>query len=364
MPRFLLALTSFLLFPLSSFAFSWQGGEDTLTAGDRVFWEEEVTGDAIGLGAAVNQEQAVGADGSYLGGEVFVGASTGDDLHAVGGSVTLAGLVEDNAMLAGGKVTLLTSSEIKGDMLVVAETLVLRGQIGGTLTFRGQELIVDGPVAGDLIVDAKRVTFTDQASFAQAILAVESTEGLEYVDETLLHYETRTEMAHRIPVPSLSLMRWGFVLAFFLSSAPFLFFFLHQQTTKKKKTPLFVFEVQRFFIHLGTGIVALFFLPILSVLLSISVVLMPIGMFLLFLYVALLFLAFLLLPFFLLQHCCGPKLFQNALLLLGGFCAMHLLLFLLSLLPYVGGVLFFLLFLVSLGALLHFFWTLYATHRH
>ena len=130
-------------------------------AGDTVIVEEgeTVTGGLQATGGTVVVRGTVEGDLEAFAGTVEIaesGTVTGD-VRAVGGSIRIAGRVEGDAQLAGGTVVITQSAVVTEDVEVAAGSFTLDGTIQGSVRV-GAGTITLGPqavVEGDLVYDGE-----------------------------------------------------------------------------------------------------------------------------------------------------------------------------------------------------------------
>lgn len=133
-------------------------GSDVFRAGDRVVFTDTVTGDALLTGGEVDLQGSVGGDVAAAGGEVEIGGSVGQDLYAAGGRVTVRGRVSGSARLAGGKVEVAENASIEDGVSIAGGEVRLRGEVGRYLQIAGGNVRIDGRVDGDVNVSAGRLS--------------------------------------------------------------------------------------------------------------------------------------------------------------------------------------------------------------
>lgn len=129
-------------------------GNDVFRAGDRVVFTDTVAGDALLTGGEVELQGSVGGDVAAAGGEVDVGGSIGQDLYAAGGRVTVRGKVGGSARLAGGDVEIAENASIEDGVSIGGGEVTLRGHVGRYLQVAGGNVRIDGRVDGDVNVSS------------------------------------------------------------------------------------------------------------------------------------------------------------------------------------------------------------------
>jgi cytoskeletal protein CcmA (bactofilin family) len=141
-------------------------GDDVFRAGDRVVFADTVTGDALLTGGEVELQGSVGGDVAAAGGEVAIDGDVGQDLYAAGGRVDVRGKVSGSARLAGGDVEIAESASIADGVSIGGGEVRVRGHIGRYLQVAGGDVRIDGRVDGDVNVSSGRLSVGPDAVIA------------------------------------------------------------------------------------------------------------------------------------------------------------------------------------------------------
>lgn len=110
---------------------------------------EAVEGDFVGAGARVIVDRPVKGDALLAGGSVDVRAPVGDDVRASGGDIRIESRVGGELLAAGGSITLVQGSQVDQGSLLYAGTVTVDGKVGGRLKARAQKIVINGEVVGD-----------------------------------------------------------------------------------------------------------------------------------------------------------------------------------------------------------------------
>jgi cytoskeletal protein CcmA (bactofilin family) len=162
-------------------------GNDTYAAGDAVNVDMQKPGssDVLAAGGTV-QIGAVAADLIVAGGTVLVRGPVGDDVRAAGGKVFIQGAVKGDLLVTGGEVTVESGSTIGGEVAVFGGKLVfggaakgklrvtggdidLNGSVDGPVTVSGENVRIDGILRGDASVSAGTLAIGSGARFGGAV---------------------------------------------------------------------------------------------------------------------------------------------------------------------------------------------------
>ncbi len=260
---------------------SGQVTEDVYMAGATVQVLADVVGDVVVAGGSVTIVNSVSGDVLAAGGTVSVTANVDDDIRSAGGSVAVSGNVGDDAVIAAGSVTLGPGSTVGGRAWLAGGTITVAGNVGRELKAAGGEIIVAGTIGGDVEIYAESIEIQPSAVIKGNLTYSAPTEAV-------IHDGARIEGAvnwHELDLGhDLDGRGWGFAgtLVFFLSlagSAIVLFLLYPRLSTT---------VVQRLqgapFKSLGLGLLVLFATPFLVLMLLVSVLGIPIGLIVLALY--------------------------------------------------------------------------------
>lgn len=131
---------------------------DVIAAGGRVLVEGEVNGDVLAVGGTVDVKSRVHDDVRAAGGAVHVEASVQGDVVAAGGSVVLApqAVVSGRVWLAGGNIEV--SGRTGGELRARGGTIVIAGDIHGNADLAGDhiEMLAGASIRGHLEYESPR----------------------------------------------------------------------------------------------------------------------------------------------------------------------------------------------------------------
>jgi cytoskeletal protein CcmA (bactofilin family) len=369
-PKVSICMVFILLTVLSTGSlFAQQGGltvtksgqvtEDVYMAGATVQVLADVEGDVVVAGGSVTIVNSVSGDVLAAGGTVSIAANIDDDIRSAGGSVVVSGNVGDDAVIAGGSVTLESDSAVGGRAWLAGGTITVVGNVGRELKAAGGEIILAGTISGDVELYAESIEI-------QPSTVIKGNLTYSAPKEAVVHEGASIEGVvnwHELDVGrDFDDWGWGFAgtLVFFLSlavSAIVLFLIYPRLSTT---------VVQRLqdapFKSLGLGLLALFATPFVVLMLLVSVLGIPLGLIVLALYFVALIVGLLVgviwvgdfgfrrlgkIPDESKWTRAGSIVVATAILLIVGF------------IPFIGGLVFFIVLLLGIGAVKLYFYRLY-----
>jgi len=108
-------------------------GEDVYKDDDFISQDKDVDGDFFGGGSSVR-----------------VGSNVSGDVFAAGNTVSIAGVVEGNVFAVGNSVTII--GDVKGDVYVAASTVTITGPVDGKITVAAAQVSINSDVKKDVYV--------------------------------------------------------------------------------------------------------------------------------------------------------------------------------------------------------------------
>ncbi len=140
-------------------AVSHRFGGDYFAAGGSLNLTDRVDGDAFLAGGDVSIASEVGGDLIAAGGDVSIGGRMGDDIYAAGGSLRLDAIVRGSARVAGGEVTVGPATVVAGALSISGGDVVFEGNAHEYLQLSGGSARVNGVVHGDAEIRADTAVF-------------------------------------------------------------------------------------------------------------------------------------------------------------------------------------------------------------
>lgn len=336
-------------------------GGDLFIGGGAVTVSQPVQGDLFASGGSVDIDAAVAGDALAAGGKVRIGAEVEHSVFAAGGQLTVNGKVGRNLRMVGGQVELGPKSVVAGNVSVAGGQVRLYGSIGGHVQSAGGRLLIDGPVSGDVFATSGQIELGPNARIGGK-LRYRSGEPLRQdpaaqvgggIEKLLPAIGARSasapagrEHAARRAVAGIG---WVWTLGLIVLAAALLAmlprFYVSVARTLREQPGL----------SLLLGFVLLVCVPVASLLFFITLIGIPLGLFLTALYLALLPVAYVSAGIGLGDWAVQRWLPERSTLLpwrIGAAAAALALLALLGGIPWLGGLIAFAALLAGLGALL------------
>lgn len=251
-------------------------------AGETVEILGTVNGDVYVGGGMVIIDGTINGDLFVAGGSINLNGAVTQDLRLAGGQVNIDGTIGRNATIAGGNVNIGDNAIIQGSVLSFAGNQIYQGRVDGDIiTFSGNLLLSD-QVQGniDAMVESLRVnpsaliggylTYNDNAS---AQIDDSATIGGEV---STRHIETPKGPSEEEFAQAGAAIGFGFTLVTYIS-ALILGLLLH------RLFPVYMKQsaagiISSPFKHLGVGLVTIILMPVLAIIFMITIFGFPIGL--------------------------------------------------------------------------------------
>jgi cytoskeletal protein CcmA (bactofilin family) len=147
--------------------------DDLYVAGGNPRIDEELLGDLTIIGGNVTVSGNVGDDVQAAGGTVFIRGDVGGNVRVAGGNVTVEGRVEGNVVVLGGQLTIARGASVGGDVLAAGGQVVMDGDVRGAFKGDGGTVRVGGVVSGITDIRAEAVDLSGRMVGGAVISAKE-----------------------------------------------------------------------------------------------------------------------------------------------------------------------------------------------
>lgn len=263
-------------------------------AGDAVIIRGVVNGDAYVAGRTVQVDGVINGDLLIAGGNVSLRGVVTDDIRVCGGNVRIDGKVGKNVTAAGGSVEMGSASEVNGSLLAMGGSIYVGGNIQREVKLAGGQVTVAGTVGQNADIRAETATIVKGSHFGGDLtIHVPKKDGAQVAPETVkgrLTVHVREEEEKPGPqILGLSRSRFWFKLFWVLSLLVVGFVFSLALPDQFYAVGRFVWSQP--LQSLLWGIIGLVFGPVAIALICITVIGLPLGFFLLAVYLWLLYLS-------------------------------------------------------------------------
>ena len=149
--------------------------DDIYAAGETIRLTERVEGDAMLAGGQVRFATTIRDDLFIAGGEVEIDGTIDDDVRAAGGTIVMSATVADDVFLFGGEVHLREGTVINGDLHIFASEIKIDANVvlNGSVLLQAQSVDFNGNAYGPVSIDAHKVQYM---AFTEAPVEISAKE--------------------------------------------------------------------------------------------------------------------------------------------------------------------------------------------
>ncbi|KKP37457.1 MAG: hypothetical protein UR28_C0030G0014 [Candidatus Peregrinibacteria bacterium GW2011_GWF2_33_10] len=136
---------------------------DAYLAGQQININNQINGDLIAVGGDILINADVAGDVNIAGGQISVLGNIGDDARMAGGKITIKNSVQGDVIIFGGDVAIENSAVIDGDLIVRAGNIIMSGLVKGKMNTASSSVIVNGAIEGNTKIEAGTISFGQNA---------------------------------------------------------------------------------------------------------------------------------------------------------------------------------------------------------
>lgn len=245
-----------------------EAADTAFAAGGDVTVSSKVVGEVIAAGGQVEVKDTTTGRIIGAGGQVEIRNTTAKDIIAAGGHVELfMAKIQQDAILSAGTVKII-DSEVGGDVIATGGTIKLGGTFGGDVTVRGGniDLAPNTRIAGNLTyATSEELKLPEGAEVTGAIIRKEWKDGESWMGDFGLGKMIAFAVFALLGFGAALLILAGVVLAFFAPQ-------VNRAALTVTEQPLQ---------SLGLGVLLAIGLPVTVVVLVITIIGIPLGLFIL-----------------------------------------------------------------------------------
>lgn len=169
---FFLPLLVVLLSPVSGYAATFRNGDtvmvdETLTdlyaAGGTITIDSPVQNDLTVAGGTINLNAPVSGGLLAAGGTLNIEGKIGNTLRAAGGTIRISEPVQRDVVLFGGTITLDETASVSGDLIVNGGQINIQAPIGGNIYVNGGQVTINSSVGGNVEGEVENLILGRQA---------------------------------------------------------------------------------------------------------------------------------------------------------------------------------------------------------
>ena len=257
-------------------------------AGSEVIIDGTVNGDLYAAGGTVEVNGTVKGDVLAAGAQVVINGTVTEDVRVAGGVVRIDGTIQGNCTAAAGAVTLGRSGNVEANLLAAGGRVRLSGRVGHQVLVTADELAVAGVVGEDLRFYGEEISVYEGAEVKRDLqIFVKDSSKINIAPGTVKGSVTTHMMEEEVAtVGPIRILGRTFYALMLITTAllAVLLFPGHVRTAGT----LMVHNTGKTILW---GIIGFVVIPVASILATVTIIGLPLGLFVLFLYAWFIFLS-------------------------------------------------------------------------
>lgn len=129
---------------------STQTRKDLYTVANTLTVTGQTQGDLVAAGGMVTVDGSVEQDLILAGGNVYINGNVGDDARIGGGNVNINSRIGGDLLVGGGNITIGDRAEIMGDLIVGGGNVIVNAPVRGMVRIGGGTVTMNSRVEGDI----------------------------------------------------------------------------------------------------------------------------------------------------------------------------------------------------------------------
>lgn len=326
--------------------------DNLYTIGEGVFISGTAENDVIAGGGQISVSGNIKGDLLAIGGSIYISGTIEDDVRIGGGQVEVSGNIAGDLVVGAGQVSILPQAVIGGDLIVGSGRIDIQGKINGAIRAAAGEVVINNEIGKEVNVRTGKLSLGEKAVIngnlnysapEEAIIASGSlVRGENNFRKT--DYQDEKDRTVKGFLGAMSLMS---IIMLIVAGLFFALIF-------KKPSHVVSHEaLGNMLPNLGRGFIFLIIAPVVSILLLVSMIGVPLGILFLLLYVAMLMVAYMfgaiIVGAGIEKWIAKKEMNITWKTVLWGALAF----FVLGWIPFLGGLFKFVIFMISLGSVVH-----------
>lgn len=332
--------------------------DNLYTAGADITIAGTLNGDVLATGGNINISGAVQGDVAAAGGTININNSVAGDIRVAGGTINIFNSSGGDLIIAGGQINVGPDSSSGGDVKIFGGKVSYLGKASKTLNIKAGSAYIDGTIVGDVAIEAEQVelgpnaviqgNFDYSALKEATIKQGAQVEGLTNFTKIDIKKGSETKGV----AFSIFSIAWLIKILMMITAGIVIFYMFKQATNQIVDK-----SGHKFWKQALIGFIVLIIVPVAVVLSFITVIGALLGIILLFMYIALMMIAGILTSL-LFARLTLKYIFKKEAYELNWWIIIIavLVLGIISIIPFVGWIFTFIIFLSALGSVSSYFY--------
>lgn len=123
-------------------------------AGKNLIINGEVKGDLISAGQNINIFNKIGQDVASAGQNINLMVEVNGDARLAGATIIIGGNIKGDTIIFSGETHILANNNLDGDIFIASGNVIIDGNLNGAAKISGGKIIINGRVGQDTIINA------------------------------------------------------------------------------------------------------------------------------------------------------------------------------------------------------------------
>lgn len=134
--------------------------------GERIEIAVPVENDLISIGRNISVDGLVEGSIWATGGDMLIQSEVGNSVRVAGGNIIIEGSIAEDLIATGRTVTVSENASISGDLIFAGRQLRIDSPVTGNIMVYGGDVTINAPVGGNVTGEVERLTFGNNATIA------------------------------------------------------------------------------------------------------------------------------------------------------------------------------------------------------
>ncbi len=326
--------------------------ENLYLSGKNITINNNVEGDLLVAAGTILVSKDVANDLIIAGGNITLLGKVGDDARVAGGNITISNEIAGELVVAGGHITISENAKIEKDLMIFGRKVIINGEVNGDVFISGGSATINGHIKGNVKSKIYEKLILGEKAIIDGTLTYswKTADILQKNKETIVNGKIIFEDSGFSKNKNYILGLFFKIIIFIITALIFVGLF------KKFSNLIVNVALTSPLKILAKGFVALIIIPVISILLFISILGTPIALIILFFYILLVLIAMIYTAIIFGVWLCKIIRKKEIEITWQGVVAGVVILILIKLIPIIGHLIVFLIFLIALWSLVEIFY--------
>lgn len=131
--------------------------------GEKIEVSVPIQNDLVTGGSTIRLESSVSGSIWAAGGDIEINSSVGNSVRVAGGSITINGQITEDLIIFGGNIRVTDEAAIKGDLVIFGGQIQIDAPVGGDVRVNGGDITLNSTVGGNVDGEMGSLTLGEAA---------------------------------------------------------------------------------------------------------------------------------------------------------------------------------------------------------